>query len=137
MKLDPKRIEWVSVFIGICVIAIVSPFMWLDVNFYVHSTVTTGEVTKLNHGAYHPQVTFTTDTGERISFLGSSAYPVDVGNPLEVRYIRSAPHTGPRVNQKMNLFDFAPILIGVGFVIAGLRGKLVFFGGDGSDVSKK
>ncbi|WP_160174700.1 DUF3592 domain-containing protein [Caballeronia grimmiae] len=126
-----------SVFLGACVIAIAAQFTWFDIDFYLHSTVALGEVTKLNHGGYHPQIVFTTDTGERISFPGSSTYPVEVGDRLEVRYLRSTPHRGPKVNQKLNLFDFMPILIGVGLVISGLRGKLVFFGRSSNDVPKE
>ncbi|MDR5783384.1 hypothetical protein QCE63_28635 [Caballeronia sp. LZ065] len=126
-----------SVFIGLCVLASSWPFLQLDVEFYLRTTVAVGDVTRLNHGAYHPEVALTTSSGERISFPGSSTYPVEVGDRLEVRYIRSAPRTGPKVNQTFNLFGFMPVLVDLGIVIAGLRGKLVFFGSNDNELPKK
>lgn len=137
MKPDLKRVEWVSVFIGLCILASFCPFLWLDVEFYFQSAVTVGEVTRLNHGAYHPEVAFTTSTGERISFPGSSTYPVEIGDRLEIRYLRSTPRTGAKVNQTFNLFAFLPVLVGLGIVVAGLRGKLVFFGSNDNELPKK
>ncbi|MDR5838847.1 DUF3592 domain-containing protein [Caballeronia sp. LZ034LL] len=129
MKRSTARIDWVTVFLGVCLIAIFGQFTWMDIDFYLESTVTVGEVVKLNHGGYHPEVSFTTDKGVTVTFPGSSTYPVEVGDRLEVRYLRSAPGMQPKVNQTLNLFDFMPLLFGVVVVISGLMGKsLLNFG---------
>ncbi|MDR5882919.1 hypothetical protein [Caballeronia sp. LZ032] len=72
MKRSTARIDWVTAFLGVCLIAIFGQFTWMDIDFYLESTVTVGEVVKLNHGAYHPEVSFTTDKGVTVTFPGSS-----------------------------------------------------------------
>ena len=123
VRLDSKRIDWFTVSVGILVLVFAATLAWIQLDFYVRSTVTLGEVTKLNAGGYHPQVEFTTEKGERISFPGSSSYPVEVGDRLEVRYLPSDPRAQPKVNQSSNLLDFLPAVFGMVFVIAGLMGK--------------
>jgi hypothetical protein len=126
VKFDPKRIEWLTVLIGIGMLSIFGQFSYLELNFYVESTVTPGEVVKLNHGGYHPQVAFTTVTGERITFPGSTTYPVEVGDRLDVRYTSSDPHAGVRVDQRSNLiWDIAPLMLALSVIVAGLLGKSV------------
>jgi hypothetical protein len=126
VKFDPKRIEWLTVLIGIGMLSIFGQFSYLELNFYVESTVTPGEVVKLNHGGYHPQVAFTTVTGERITFPGSTTYPVEVGDRLDVRYTSADPHAGVRVDQRSNLiWDIAPLMLALAVIVAGLLGKSV------------
>lgn len=129
MKRGKAPVDWVTVLLGACLISIFGQFTWMDIGFYLESTVTVGEVVKLNHGGYHPEVSFTTDKGVTVTFPGSSTYPVEVGDRLEVRYLRSAPSMQPKVNQTLNLFDFMPLSFGVVVFISGLMGKsLLNFG---------
>ncbi|BCQ27820.1 DUF3592 domain-containing protein (plasmid) [Caballeronia sp. NK8] len=121
-----RRINWFSIFIGAVVLSFAVESEWYNLKFYARSTVTLGEVMELNAGRFHPRVEFMTDKGERLSFAGSSEYPVQVGDRLEVRYLRSDPHIGPVVNQMPNLFDFLPAVIGIAFMIAGLLGVSLF-----------
>lgn len=123
VKLDPKRFNWFTIFAGVMVLIFAASLGWIQFDFYLHSTVTVGEVTKLNAGGYHPRVTFTTDKGEQVSFPGSSSHAVEVGDRVEVRYMRTQPLGTAQINQAANLIDFMPAVVGIALVIAGLMGK--------------
>ena len=128
MKIDLMKWDWLSVVCGIALFAIAGQLGSMRIDFYLHSTVTVGEVVKLNHGGYHPQVTFTASDGQRLSFAGSSTYPVEAGDRLEVRYRRDRPVGTAVLNQFQNIFDFAliPAIVGLVFVVMGMMGKSMF-----------
>lgn len=128
MRLEIKRINWLTIGIAVTILLSFGQFSLSNIRFFLRSTVTSGVVVKLNHGGYHPQVIFTTDKGERISFPGSSSYPVEIGDRLEVRYERSQPLKTAILNQKTQMFggDVLMLVIVCTFTILGLRGKSLF-----------
>jgi hypothetical protein len=98
MILKRKNINWSTVAFGIAILLLQTPFLPDTIQFQTHSVTTLGEVVKLNAGGFHPEVKFTTQTGEQISFAGSSTYRTDIGDRLEVRYLTNEPRLA-RLNQ--------------------------------------
>ena len=130
MKIDPKKWDWITVLIGVAVMSLGIQFGKQEVDFYLHSTMTLGDVVKLNQGGYHPEVAFTASNGERISFPGSSSYPVEVGDRIEVRYLQSDPRGNAKLNQPTKLFGalLIPTVVGGIIVILGIMGKSLLRG---------
>ncbi|MDR5838559.1 DUF3592 domain-containing protein [Caballeronia sp. LZ034LL] len=128
MRLEVKRIDWLTIGIAVTILLSFGQFSLSNIRFFLHSTVTSGVVVKLNHGEYHPQVTFMTDKGEHISFPGSSSCPVEIGDRIGVRYERSQPLKTATLDQKTQIFggDVVMLVIVCTFTILGLRGKSLF-----------
>ena len=129
LKPDTKRFDWLTIGIGVAILAIVVQSAWLDVRFYLNSRVAIGEVVRLNHGGHHPQVEFNTADGQTIRFPAGSAHPVDVGDRLEVRYLPGNPRAGVRLNEDTGttlLRDGVPVAVALAFIVLGMMGKSVF-----------
>ncbi|MBR7992003.1 DUF3592 domain-containing protein [Burkholderia cenocepacia] len=124
-----QHIEWriakgiVFTIVGTCMLIGTALYAQSTREFLRTSVVVPGRVVKLNAGPHHPEITFTTLTGEQVEYAQGGAVSVEDGAMVEVRYAPNAPRTTARMN------TFGAIW---GDVLAfGVMGAVFFVGGVG------
>ncbi|MCA8093291.1 DUF3592 domain-containing protein [Burkholderia anthina] len=87
------------------------------------SSVANGTVTELNHGGSHPEIEFTTQSGEKISYpQGGFIFGMAVGDEVSVRYLADAPRRTARLDQfgSMWFWTLATAMFAVVFLVIGI-----------------
>jgi hypothetical protein len=134
MKPVRKRPNWLTVAVGILMLLLQAPFLPESIQYQFYSASAWGEVVRLNAGGFHPEVVFTTQAGERISFAGSSTFRTEVGDRLEVRYRPEEPRMA-HLNQLRDIWAMELFFTGFGgiLIIGGLFGMRLRMKGQGPD----
>jgi len=90
--------------------------------FMRESIVVPGRVVRLTYGPHHPDIVFTTRTGERIEYPQGGEVDVHLGEAVEVRYLPAEPRMSARMNTFGALWGGAMTegIAGTLFVLAGL-----------------
>lgn len=127
MKIKRPKPNWHTVAGGVAVLLLQTPFIPSAYEFQTQSVTAIGEVVRLNAGGFHPEVVFTTQSGERISIAGSSSYPTDVGDRIEVRYMPDTPKLA-KINQIENIWGIEIYITAFSaiFIIGGLFGMRAY-----------
>ncbi|MCW0082678.1 DUF3592 domain-containing protein [Burkholderia pseudomallei] len=69
-------------------------------NFLQTSSTALGKVVALNHGSSHPEIEFTTESGEKISYpQGGFIFGMSVGDVVRVRYLTVSPRPTARIDR--------------------------------------
>ena len=125
MKIDLMRFDWITIFCGVSLLSLGLETGQSQIEFFVHSRVTLGEVVRLNHGAYHPQISFKTIDNETITFPAGTFAPVEVGDRLQVRYKQDQPLATATIDSTVGMFSFPLVfsIAGFGLIVYGLLGK--------------
>ncbi|MBY4867016.1 DUF3592 domain-containing protein [Burkholderia anthina] len=92
-------------------------------DFLQSSSVANGKVTELNHGSSHPEIEFTTQSGEKISYpQGGFIFGMSVGDEVSVRYLADAPRRTARLDQfgSMWFWTLATAMFAIVFLAIGI-----------------
>ncbi|GBH28712.1 DUF3592 domain-containing protein [Burkholderia vietnamiensis] len=90
------------------------------------SIVVPGLVVKLNAGGYHPEIQFTTKTGQQISYpQGGIVTKVELGQRVEVRYRADDPDGSATMNVFAAVWDL-PIVFTIMAAFAIVCGVMSF-----------
>ncbi|CAG2351104.1 DUF3592 domain-containing protein [Burkholderia sola] len=84
--------------VGTCILIGVALYAQSTREFLRTSVVVPGRVVKLNAGTHHPEIAFTTLTGERVEYAQGGDVSVQDGATVEVRYAPDAPKMTARMN---------------------------------------
>jgi hypothetical protein len=91
------------------------------------SLVADGVVTQLNFGGSHPQIEFTTRSGERVSYpQGGLIFGYREGDRVRVRYREADPSNSASLDS-FGAIWFVPILLGGIGLICSVTGMLTIF----------
>jgi len=91
--------------------------------FLAHAEAADGIVSHLNAGGSHPEIAFTTATGEKISYpQGGLIFGYQQGQSVRVRYLPDQPAVSAVVDDLGALWGASALLGGLGlmFAVAGL-----------------
>lgn len=81
------------------------------------SIVVPGLVVRLNAGSYHPEIQFTTKTGQQISYpQGGIVTKVELGQRVEVRYQADDPDGSATMNVFATIWDSTSVFAFLGAV---------------------
>ncbi|QND54254.1 DUF3592 domain-containing protein [Phyllobacterium sp. 628] len=114
-------IVFTAIGIGFLIAAAVS--VVTTTRFLQNSIMASGNVTALNAGGSHPQISFITQAGEQISYpQGGLVFGTKVGDQVEVRYRAEAPKQSATLNRFGAIWTLSIFLsvLGAGFTWAGL-----------------
>ncbi len=89
------------------------------------SIVVPGLVVKLNAGGYHPEIQFTTKTGQQISYPQGGITKVELGQRVEVRYQADDPDGSATMNVFVAIWD-SPIVFTIMAAFAIVCGVMSF-----------
>lgn len=117
-------------FIGVVLLAIAGYLVSERHGFLSHAQRAPGVVKALNAGGSHPQIEFTSASGEVVSYpQGGMIYGYQTGQPVQVFYQPEKPSATAVINDAGALWGTSGLvgLIGLGFALAGFlkfsRGK--------------
>lgn len=113
----------VTLFSFVGVALMVGTLFWADSTrrFLARARPAAGEVVRLNAGGAHPEVRFTTATGQVVEYpQGGMIWGYRKGDHVEVLYDPQAPTDAPVLNTTGALWGFHTMtfLMGTGFVLA-------------------
>lgn len=86
--------------------------------FVQHAARANGVVVALNAGAAHPEIEFTSASGEKISFPAGGFISFRKGQRAAVLYRREDPYRGPRLDHFGQLW--APLIISASLALMGI-----------------
>ncbi|QVN13184.1 DUF3592 domain-containing protein [Burkholderia sp. LAS2] len=110
-----KGISAIVIGVGLLVAAAISAQSTRE--FLRTSIVVPGLVVKLNAGGYHPEIQFTTKTGQQISYpQGGIVTKVKLGQRVEVRYQADDPDGSATMNVFAAIWDSTIVFAFMGVV---------------------
>lgn len=110
-----KGISAIVIGVGLLVAAAISAQSTRE--FLRTSIVVPGLVVKLNAGGYHPEIQFTTKTGQQISYpQGGIVTKVELGQRVEVRYQADDPDGSATMNVFAAIWDSTIVFAFMGVV---------------------
>ncbi|MCO8320338.1 DUF3592 domain-containing protein [Burkholderia multivorans] len=110
-----KGISAIVIGVGLLVAAAISAQSTRE--FLRTSIVVPGLVVKLNAGGYHPEIKFTTKTGQQISYpQGGIITKVELGQRVEVRYQADDPDGSATMNVFAAIWDSTIVFAFMGVV---------------------
>ncbi|AIO49159.1 MULTISPECIES: DUF3592 domain-containing protein [Burkholderia] len=110
-----KGISAIVIGVGLLVAAAISAQSTRE--FLRTSIVVPGLVVKLNAGGYHPEIQFTTKTGQQISYpQGGIVTKVELGQRVEVRYQADDPDGSATMNVFAAIWDSTIVFAFMGAV---------------------
>ncbi|MCA8017965.1 DUF3592 domain-containing protein [Burkholderia metallica] len=116
-----KGISAIVIGMGLLVAAAISAQSTRE--FLRTSIVVPGLVVKLNAGGYHPEIQFTTKTGQQISYpQGGIVTKVELGQRVEVRYQADDPDGSATMNVFAAIWDSTIVFafLGVVAIVCGI-----------------
>jgi hypothetical protein len=128
MFINKKKVCWDTLLIGILIWVAETPFIPPIYEFVRSSSTATGTVVRLNAGGKHPQIEFTANNGQRVTFSGSSfLHFTEIGEQVDVRYNPARPGQA-FIDGIWSIWGWSVIASAVGFILAlaGLMGYKPF-----------
>jgi len=117
------KFNYLALVIGFCV-AIICAGTALHTLAFVNASVTTdGVVVGVPFGPYHPQVAFTTSSGERIEFPAGGLVHQNMGDRVRVRYVPDNPFASAKIDTVWSVWDFPIVLFAFAalWILVGVR----------------
>lgn len=113
--------------VGLLILAVAAFEVTHRLEFLQVAQAVDGQVERLNAGGSHPQVAFTTATGQRVSYpQGGMIFGYEPGQPVRVLYDPAQPRLEPVLDTFGALWGMTVVwvLLGLAFVGACVRGLL-------------
>ncbi|GGD91765.1 DUF3592 domain-containing protein [Caballeronia grimmiae] len=101
---------------------------WNNLSFIAAASTTEAKVIRLIAGSgRHPIIEFNTRDGERVSVPASSLQRLEVGDRIEILYLRQSPRAMSKLNQPLLLWGDTLVLliVGIPVLVAGLLGQSI------------
>lgn len=110
-----KAVTFLVVGGGLLIAAVATILNTLD--FLDTSLVAPGQVIELNHGGSHPEVAFTTQRGERVSYPQNGLiFGLKPGDEVQVRYLPDSPRTSARADLFGSIWGWSIVTGSIGLI---------------------
>ncbi|MCJ8204721.1 DUF3592 domain-containing protein [Pseudomonas sp. RGM2987] len=105
--------------IGLGLLAIAANLILERRDFLAHAQTADGIVSHLNAGGSHPEIAFTTGTGEKISYpQGGLIFGYQQGQSVRVHYLPEQPAGSAVIDDSGALWGPSGLLAGLGLIFA-------------------
>ncbi|WP_322045620.1 DUF3592 domain-containing protein [Paraburkholderia sp. J67] len=117
------RFNYPALLIGFVVAIICAITAFHTLEFLSTSVTADGVVTHLPFGPYHPQVSFTTSSGEQIEFPAGGFVHQNLGDRVRVRYVPDKPFSSAKIDTVWSIWDFPIVLFAFAalWILVGVR----------------
>lgn len=122
-----RKYNYAALFLAAALCWIGLPYVWLHVQFYLHSEVQVGRVVRITYGRYHADAEFKASNGATYRLPISSLQPFEKDDPVEIRYDPREPDKSGTLNDWLNMWGLTAFyfLFLYAFIYCGVTGKKI------------